>query len=86
MDNIKDQFYDIMIDFIAIERKVEALLVVLHTLQDHFEYEDDKLYCIVSTITWHIEMIYQELKKNITAADTILLDKNNSLEKDGAHD
>lgn len=81
MDNLKEQMYEAMIDFIAVERKIEALIDVLHILQEHFEYKDKEYYSVISTITWQIEMIYQELKKDITAIDVILLNKNNTLNK-----
>lgn len=85
MDNTKEQIYEKMMDFIIIQRKIEALLVVLKILQENFEHESKELHGVVSIITWQIDMIYQEYKTAMADIDKILLDKKQDSKKEDEH-
>ena len=75
IQKIIDEMCDVMVDVVAVERRMEALLVILHILQEHFEQLDDEQYGMISVITEQIESIYQDTASVIRRADEILLDK-----------
>lgn len=85
MNNIKEQIYEKMLDFIVVQRKIEALLVLLQILQENFEHESKEQHSVVSVITWQIDMIYQEYKTAMADIEKILLDKKQDSKKEDEH-
>lgn len=77
MVKVKEQIYEQMLDFIAVQCKIEALLVVLQILQENFEHVNKEQHSVISVIIWQIQMIYQEYKTAMDDIEKILLDKNN---------
>ena len=75
VQKIIDEMCDVMVDVVAVERRMEALLVILHILQEYFEQLDDEQYGMVSVITEQIESIYQDMIRVVKRADEVLLDK-----------
>ena len=73
VQKIIDEMCDVMVDAVAVERRMEALLVILHILQEHFEQLDDEQYGMVSVITEQVESIYQDTAAVIRRADKMLL-------------
>lgn len=73
VQKIIDEMCDVMVDVVAVERRMEALLVILHILQEHFEQVDDEQYGMISVITEQIESIYQDMIKVLKRADEVLL-------------